>query len=145
MRVEVTVDGKVIKKNIPEIDIQRIMNGLHISQDEAVTMWLEDEGILYNEEQEALCQKSKENDIMRTIHDAESAKVTAKKMNGENKRKRTVKPQPDKETIISNIAEMLAQNGCTDIEIENKTKYISFVYNGAPYKINLTATRSKKE
>ena len=57
MRVKVTVDGKVIKKNIPEIDIQRIMNGLHISQDEAVTMWLEDEGILYNEEQEALCQK----------------------------------------------------------------------------------------
>lgn len=145
MRIEVTVDGKVVKKNIPENDIQRIMNGLHISQDEAVTMWLEDEGILYNEEQEALCQKSKENDIMRTIHDAESEKVTAKKMSGDTKRKRTVKPQPDKEEIISNIAEMLAQNGCTDIEIENKTKIVNFVYNGAPYKINLTATRTKKE
>lgn len=145
MRVEVTVDGKVVKKNIPEIEIQRIMNGLHITQDEAVTMWLEDEGILYNEEQEALCQKSKENDIMRTIHDAESAKVTAKKMCGDTKRKRTVKPQPDKEEIISNIAEMLAQNGCTDIEIENKTKIVNFVYNSAPYKINLTATRTKKE
>lgn len=133
-----------IKKNIPDNDLKRIMNGLKISQEEAIQIWLEDEGVIINPEQEALVQKSKENDIMRTIHDAESAKVTAKKMSGENKRKRTVKEQPDKEFIIAEVAKMLIEHGAT-VDIENKTKIINFTYNGAPYKLNLTATRVKKE
>lgn len=133
-----------IKKNIPDKDLERIIKGLKVTQEEAIQIWLEDEGIIINEEQEALVKKGKENDILRTIHDAESARVTAKKMSGETKRKRTVKPQPDKEHIISTIAEMLTTNGATDINIENATKIVTFVYNGAPYKINLTATRTPK-
>lgn len=133
-----------IKKNIPDIDIQKIMKGLEVSKEEAIQIWLEDEGVLHNEEQEQLEIKAQQSDVLRTIHDAESAKVTAKKMAGTTSRKRTVKEQPDKETIISKIAEMLTANGATDICIENKTKIVTFYYNGAPYKINLTATRTPK-
>lgn len=133
-----------IKKNIPDIDIQKIMKGLEVSKEEAIQIWLEDEGVLHNEEQEQLEIKAQQSDVLRTIHDAESAKVTAKKMAGTTSRKRTVKEQPDKEMLITNFSEMLEQVGATEIVIENKTKLITFVYNGAPYKINLTATRTPK-
>lgn len=133
-----------IKKNIPDIDIQKIMKGLEVSKEEAIQIWLEDEGVLHNEEQEQLEIKAQQSDVLRTIHDAESAKVTAKKMAGTTSRKRTVKEQPDKEMLITNFSEMLEQIGATEIIIENKTKLITFVYNGAPYKINLTATRTPK-
>jgi hypothetical protein len=140
MRIE--INGK--KKNIPDIDISKIMKGLEVTKEEAIQIWLEDEGLLINEEQNELDKKAQASGVLRTIHDAENVKVTAKKMTGDNKRKRTVKPQPDKEYIISTIAEMLTVNGATDINIENATKIVTFVYNGAPYKINLTATRTPK-
>lgn len=140
MRIE--INGK--KKNIPDIDISKIMKGLEVTKEEAIQIWLEDEGLLINEEQNELDRKAQASGVLRTIHDAENVKVTAKKMTGDNKRKRTVKPQPDKEYIISTIAEMLTVNGATDINIENATKIVTFVYNGAPYKINLTATRTPK-
>ena len=133
-----------IRKNIPDKDLQRIIDGLEITKEEAIQIWLEDEGIIINPEQEELERKGRESDILRTIHDAESEKVTQKKMMGTNTKKRTVKAQPDKEFIITQISEMLTNVGATDIVVENKTKLVSFVYNNAPYKINLTATRTPK-
>ena len=37
-------------------------------------MWLEDEGYLENEEQEALIKKAKESGILQTIHGAKADK-----------------------------------------------------------------------
>lgn len=134
------------KKRIPDKDLQRIIDGLEITKEEAIQIWLEDEGLIINPEQEELERKGRECDILRTIHDAESATVTAKKMAGTKTRKpRTVKPQPDKEAIISQVAEALSEQGATNIVIENPTKIVTFDYNGSPYKINLTATREKKK
>ena len=58
------------KINIPDTEIEKSMRLLEITKDEAIQMWLEDEGYLENEEQEKLCEKAKENRVTATIHDA---------------------------------------------------------------------------
>lgn len=139
-----TING--INKNIPDKDLEKIINGLSVTQDEAIQIWLEDEGILHNAEQEALEQKAKDNHILREVHDALSEEQIKKRMSGTTTpRKRTVKEQPDKTEIINNIITLLTEKGCENIVTENPTKLISFVYNGNPYKINLTATRTKSK
>ena len=68
--------GKNVR--IPDGEISKFMSNHGISKEDAIQMWLEDEGYLENEEQEALCQKAKENRITATIHEA-SAKDPRKK------------------------------------------------------------------
>lgn len=140
MRVE--ING--IKKNVPDVDVQRIMQGLQVSQAEAIQIWMEDEGILVNNEQEQLEQKAKDSGVMRTIHGAISQKVVDKRMNDTPTAKKTVKDNPDKRQIITDIAELLTNMGA-NVNIENPTKVVTFIYKNNPYKIDLTATRKKKE
>jgi len=125
-------NGKNLR--IPDEDIKRSMDILKLSQDEAVQMWLEDEGYLVNEEQEALCQKTKENKIK---HGARSAKP------GSLSKKRERKPDEEKENIIKIIAECLTLAGF-DAEITNKSKIIEFNSNEHHYKIDLIRQRPKK-
>lgn len=140
MRVE--ING--IKKNVPDVDVQRIMQGLQVSQAEAIQIWMEDEGILVNSEQEQLEQKAKDSGVMRTIHGAISQKVVDKRMSDTPTAKKTVKDNPDKRQIITDIAELLTNMGA-NVNIENPTKVVTFIYKNNPYKIDLTATRKKKE
>ena len=51
------LNGKKIR--IPDCDIDHYQKSMNLSKDEAVQIWLEDEGYLDNEEQNALCQKAK--------------------------------------------------------------------------------------
>ena len=92
-------NGKVVR--IPMEEIQKQMRLLRLTKDEAIQMWLEDEGYLENAEQEALERKAKENRITATIHQAraESAQKT--------QRERVKKDDPTKEGVIKAIAEML--------------------------------------
>lgn len=139
MRIE--VNG--IKKNVPDCDIQKIMQGLQVSQADAIQIWLEDEGILVNTEQERLEEKVKSSGVMRTIHDAISQKVVDKRMTTTSPAKKTVKDNPDKRQLITDIAELLTDMGA-NVTIENPTKVVTFTYKDKPYKIDLTATRKKE-
>lgn len=139
MRIE--VNG--IKKNVPDCDIQKIMQGLQVSQADAIQIWLEDEGILVNAEQERLEEKAKSSGVMRTIHGAISQKVVDKRMTTASPAKKTVKDNPDKRQLITDIAELLTDMGA-NVTIENPTKVVTFIYNDKPYKIDLTATRKKE-
>ena len=58
--------------NIPDDEIARISKGLQVDATEAMMVYLEDEGYLDNEEQEALDKKAKDNRITATIHQAKS-------------------------------------------------------------------------
>ena len=69
--------GKEIR--IPDKEILHLMNTMHIKAEQAVQIYLEDEGILHNEEQENLCKKAKDSGIMRTIHDAKAVNTPEKK------------------------------------------------------------------
>ena len=55
------LNGKNIR--IPDAEIDKSMKLLRISHDEAVQMWLEDEGYLENEVVEELTEKAKVNKV----------------------------------------------------------------------------------
>ena len=132
------LNGKKIR--IPDGDILRLKSTMKISAEEAVKIWLEDEGILHNEEQENLCKKAKDSGIMRTIHGA-SAK-TAETI--PTQRERTKKENPTKGKIIAEVAKLLTEFA-DDVNVTNPEKLIEFTMNGNDYKLDLTQKRKKKE
>ena len=131
------LNGKNI--NIPDADIERSMKSLELTKEEAIQMWLEDEGYLENEEQEELERKAKENRITATIHQA-SAKDLHKKTQKEWVRKEN----PTKEMVIREIAALLPKFA-EDIEILNVGKLISFRIGEEKYEIDLKQKRKPKE
>lgn len=130
------LNGKTI--NIPDTDIERSMKCLEISKDEAIQMWLEDEGYLENEEQEELCRKAKENRVTATIH---QAKTTEPKKKTQKERAR--KENPTKEKVIAETAEMLRQFA-DNVQILNVGKLISFELDGKKFEFDLKQKREKK-
>lgn len=131
------LNGKNI--NIPDADIERSMKSLELTKEEAIQMWLEDEGYIENEEQEALEKKAKENRITATIHQA-SAKDPRKK----TQKERVRKENPTKEMVIREIAALLPKFA-EDIEVLNVGKLISFRIGEEKYEIDLKQKRKPKE
>ena len=131
------LNGKNI--NIPDADIEKSMKSLELTKEEAIQMWLEDEGYLENEEQEELERKAKENRITATIHQA-SAKDPRKK----TQKERVRKENPTKEMIIREIAALLPKFA-EDIEILNVGKLISFRIGEEKYEIDLKQKRKPRK
>lgn len=129
-------NGKNIR--IPADTIMRSMEMLNLSQDEAIQMYLEDEGYMDNEEQNALTQKAKDNRITATIHKAKA------EYKPKTQRERVVKADPIKEGIISAIAEMLPTLNANDIKIQNVGKLITFTIGEDNYKLDLIRQRPPK-
>ena len=132
------INGKKIR--IPDGDILRLKSTMKISAEEAVKIWLEDEGILHNEEQENLCKKAKDSGIMRTIHgaSAKTAETTP------TQRERVKKENPTKGKIITEVAKLLTEFA-DNVNVTNPEKLIEFTMNGNDYKLDLTQKRKKKE
>ena len=131
------LNGKNI--NIPDADIERSMKSLELTKEEAIQVWLEDEGYLENEEQEELERKAKENRITATIHQA-----TAKDPRKKTQKGRVRKENPTKEMVIREIAALLPKFA-EDIEILNVGKLISFRIGEEKYEIDLKQKRKPKE
>lgn len=104
-------NGKNI--NIPDDEIKSNMKNLQLDQDEAILVWLEDEGYIINQEQEALCKKAKDNRITATIHKAGNIKSERKPSTRERQ------ANPTKEAIIAGIANILPNLGAVNIKVEN--------------------------
>ena len=121
-------NGKVIRIN--EKTIENLMNMLDLDREDAIQVYLEDEGYEINEEQEALTQKAKDNRITASIHKAEGKTKERKKVER--------KPNPDKEFLIGALAQDLSETeGVTDVNITNIGKIIEFKFNGKAMKIDL--------
>lgn len=131
------LNGKTIR--IPDEDIERSSRILEISKEEAIKVWLEDEGYLINEEQEALTQKAKQNRITATIHGA-----TAKEVKKKTQKERCRKENPTKEMIISEIAKLLPEFA-DGIEILNPGKLIAFSIGEDKFEIDLKQKRKPKK
>lgn len=123
--------------NVPEDEIEKLMDSLDISEDEAVQTWLFDNDYIENEEEAKLTKKAKDNRIMATIHEAKSNKPRAK---------RVVEKKEDvvKEDIIKRTAEMLAAIA-ENVKITNVSKIIEFdMPNGDHFKFDLVRQRKTK-
>ena len=128
-------NGKKYFMEIAKVD--SLQKQLKISEFEAIEMWLEDNGYLVNEEQNALDMKAKGNKV-KLATSTEKPKV-------KTQRERTQKEQPEKEFLITNFQELLlALPGVDNIVCENKAKLITFDYKGATYKLDLVQKRKSK-
>ena len=131
-------NGKTIR--IPDDELKRNMGILGLTQEEAIKMYLEDEGYEINEEQEALTKKAKENRITATIHQAR----TEPKFVPKTQKERVTKADPTKEGVIKAIAEMLPTLSATEVKIENIGKLITFKLGNDKFKLDLIRQRPPK-
>lgn len=129
-----TKKGK--KVNIPDDEIDTLVDKLDLSIAEACELWLEDNDLQVNEEQEALNKKAKASRITATIHEAKATKER-------KERKAVRKEDTTKESIIKALAERLEELA-TEVKIENVGKLITFRLGEDTFKLDLIRQRKPK-
>lgn len=139
MLYELTTGSKV---RIPDEVIEKYMKAFNFDKDEAIQMYLEEEGRLYNEELEELDKKASK---VKIDHGAMSEEVIERKFKYDKTKEKTQKervkkPNDNKAAIISILVEALNGN-VENIEIENPEKIIKFEMAGKKFTINLTQNR----
>lgn len=127
-------NGKTI--TIPDKDIEKSMQALELTHEEAVQMWLEDNDYEVNEEQEELDAKAKKVKIQ---HGASAID----KQNKE-KKERVVKVSDEKQLIFSQIHEVLTNFYGENVEIVKENKLLTVKVGTKTFKVDLIETRQKK-
>lgn len=128
--------------NIPDKEIDKLMDTLDISIAEACEMYLSDHDLIENETVEELTKKATKNRITATIHDAKGEK--------KEKKTREKKENPLKKQIISHIFNSFFYDNARkdypnlEIVVRNNEKYIDLEIEGRNFTINLVEHRSKK-
>lgn len=118
---------------IPDDYIKNAMIKLELTKEEAIQMYLEDEGYLENEEQTALIEKTKN---VKIDHEAKALKER-------KKTERQPKVDEPKENFIKLLAEFCGGH-CENVVITNKSKMVEFDMDGDHYKLDLIRTRKPK-
>ena len=127
-------NGKQV--NIPDVELDKLVDKLNLSLAEAIELWLEDNDFQVNEEQEELDKKAKKERITATIHEAKADKPR-------KERKVVRKEDSTKEGIIKALAERLEELA-TDVKIENVGKLITFRLGDDTFKLDLIRQRKPK-
>ena len=128
-------DNEFIK--IPKEEIERIMKGLKVSEDDACWIWCEDNGKVINEEQEELTKKAKANRITATIHQARAEQPKERK-------KVERKPDQTKDSLVNELAEYL-QDIVQNVVIAKVGKLIEFDIGEEHFKLDLIRQRKPKK
>lgn len=133
--VEINLEnGKQYKVDKKWVDTA--IKNLDTDIEDVLLMWLEDNDILVNEEQDELDKQAKGKvKIVASAEDKTKKKTPKERVQKEN---------PTKELIIQTIAKALETIETTDIIIENKAKIITFSMNNEQFKIDLTQKRKEK-
>jgi len=119
---------------IPDIEIDKAMDSLDISLNEACEMWLSDHDLIEDETVEELTKKAQKNRVTATIHSAKGEK--------KDRKPREKKENPLKKEIISKIYSVLKD--FDNVIITNDEKYIDFSIENRDFTINLVEHRKKK-
>lgn len=128
--------------NIPDQEIDKMMDKLDISMAEACEMILSDRDVVENEVVEELTAKATKNRVTATIHQAKGEK--------KERKTREKKENPLKKQIIEAISDgiyaKLDTFGTNNVNysIRNDEKYIDLEINGRSFTINLVEHRQKK-
>lgn len=125
------LNGKTIR--IPDAEIEKSMKLLKLSHDEAVQMWLEDEGYLENEVVEELTAKAKENKVG---HDAKADKPR-------KKTERVRKVDEEKKYLLNLLISAINTENCVDT-IKNEAEF-SFTFGENSYSVKLIKHRPPKK
>lgn len=122
--------------NIPDSEIAKSMQALDLTKEQAIEMWLEDEGYLDNEEQNDLCAKAKENKITATIHEAGDGKRKAKTP-------KVVKVSDEKVQLFNEIHSNL-EDVFDFVEVLKENKLIQVKIGEKIFKIDIIEQRKPK-
>ena len=124
---------------IPQDEIDRIMKGLGVSEDDACWIWCEDNGKIDNEEQNELDKKAKENRITATIHQARAEQPKERK-------KVERKPDQVKDELVENLkAFLIEQCFMENVTITKVGKLVEFDCGGEHFKLDLIRQRPPKK
>lgn len=126
--------GKVI--NIPDKEIQNHIKNLDLTEEQAIQLYLEDEGYLDNDELDELDEKAKK---IKIKHQATSATKEKKE-----KKPRTVKISDEKQKLFDNIYHSLVEIYGGTVEIVKENKLITLQINDKTFKLDLIEQRPKK-
>lgn len=133
--VEIILEnGKSIKVDKQWVD--KSIKNLNTDIEDVLLMYLEDNDILVNEEQEELDKNAKGKVKLVATNEQKAKKKTPKE--------RVQKENPTKELIIKTIAKALETLETDNIVIENKTKIITFSMNNEQFKVDLIQKRKEK-
>ena len=119
--------------HIPDEEIFKNMKILKISKEQAIQMYLEDEGYVINETVVELTKKAKENKVLKGAKAEKARKPRSKER----------KPDEEKEKIIKIVAAALENEGIP-AQITNISKIIEFSIENNHYKLDLIKKRVKK-
>ena len=132
------LDENVFVK-IPQEEIDRIMKGLGVSEDDACWIWCEDNGKIDNEEQNELDKKAKESRITATIHQARAE-------NQKERKKVERKPDQVKDELVENLKTFLIEQCFMEnVTITKVGKLIEFDCGGEHFKLDLIRQRPPKK
>ena len=124
---------------IPQDEIDRIVKGLGVSEDDACWIWCEDNGKIDNDEQNELDKKAKESRITATIHQAR-AETTKERKKVERK------PDQVKDELVENLkAFLIEQCFMENVTITKVGKLIEFDCGGEHFKLDLIRQRPPKK
>ena len=131
-----TYNGKSI--NIPDEELDKLVDTLEISLYEAIDIWLSDNDIKVNETVKELEKKAKENRITATIHQAKSS---------EKRERKKVERKADqvKDNLIEKLKEYLESIGFANVNITKIGKMIEFDFEEEHYKLDLIRQRKPKD
>ncbi len=124
--------------NIPDEEIDKLMDSLDISLEEACETYLFDHDMVESKEVEEMSQKASKNRITATIHGAKGEK--------KERKPREKKENPLKKEIIQAIYTVIADEitSSARVFIRNDEKYIDFSCGNREFTINLVEHRPKK-
>lgn len=136
MKMEITLkNGKVVK--IPYDKIENLMEKLDLSPDQAIDLWLTDEGYIKNEEVETLTKKAKESGADKIVNKAKTTRA---------KSERKPKENPLKTSILDCLHKALIDNSemLNISPIVQTSKGIDLYINEKYFTITLTEHRPPK-
>ena len=124
--------------NVPDKEIDKLMDALDISMAEACEMWLSDNDKILDETVQELTEKAKKNRVTATIHEAKGEK--------KERKAREKKENPLKKEIIQAIYWAIVDNitASAYVSVRNDEKYIDFTLGDREFTVNLVEHRKKK-
>jgi hypothetical protein len=128
-------NGKTV--NIPDSEIDKLMKNHEILKDEAIELWLEDEGYLDNEELEELDAKAKKVKINHQAY----TKTEEKK----DRKPRTVTISDEKQQLFSEISTFLTEKYGNFVEIVKENKLLTVQIGEKTFKLDLIEQRKPKK
>ena len=130
-------NGKKI--SIPNADIDKLVNTLGITKDEAIECWLDDNDFTTNEEVEELTAKAKKNKV---------GTGAAKGKHHKNSKPRTVKISDEKQELFTFLKEKLtdfAEEKAETLTVLKENKLFSVTIGDKTFKIDVIEQRKPKE